>query len=208
MKNKEIISAAIGGMFFAVPYLALSIPVFPSVIIGACAFGAGELVFGDKKLTLKDTNRSLYDILELAKRQNKHILDMIPLIEDESIQKELNEIHESVSKIINTISKNPAKSRQANNFFDYYLPITIKLVDRYDEIENQKLTSKDSKTFFQSTNKMIREINKSYKSILSSLYQSELVDMDAEMKVFDSLLKADGYHEADLLNNKEEEKDE
>ena len=208
MKNKEIISAAIGGMFFAVPYLALSLPVLPSVLIGACAFGAGELVFGDKKLTLKDTNRSLYDILELAKRQNKHILDMIPLIEDESIQKELNEIHESVSKIINTISKNPEKSRQANNFFDYYLPITIKLVDRYDEIENQKLTSKDSKTFFQSTNKMIREINKSYKSILSSLYQSELVDMDAEMKVFDSLLKADGYRDADLLNNKEEEKDE
>ena len=208
MKNKEIISAAIGGMFFAVPYLALSLPVLPSVLIGACAFGAGELVFGDKKLTLKDTNRSLYDILELAKRQNKHILDMIPLIEDVSIQKELNEIHESVSKIINTISKNPEKSRQANNFFDYYLPITIKLVDRYDEIENQKLTSKDSKTFFQSTNKMIHEINKAYKSILSSLYQSELVDMDAEMKVFDSLLKADGYREADLLNNKEEEKDE
>ena len=208
MKNKEIISAAIGGMFFAVPYLALSLPVLPSVLIGACAFGAGELVFGDKKLTLKDTNRSLYDILELAKRQNKHILDMIPLIEDESIQKELTEIHESVSKIINTISKNPEKSRQANNFFDYYLPITIKLVDRYDEIENQKLTSKDSKTFFQSTNKMIREINKAYKSILSSLYQSELVDMDAEMKVFDSLLKADGYRDADLLNNKEEEKDE
>ena len=208
MKNKEIISAAIGGMFFAVPYLALSLPVLPSVLIGACAFGAGELVFGDKKLTLKDTNRSLYDILELAKRQNKHILDMIPLIEDESIQKELNEIHESVSKIINTISKNPEKSRQANNFFDYYLPITIKLVDRYDEIENQKLTSRDSKTFFQSTNKMIREINKAYKSILSSLYQSELVDMDAEMKVFDSLLKADGYRDADLLNNKEEEKDE
>ena len=208
MKNKEIISAAIGGMFFAVPYLALSLPVLPSVLIGACAFGAGELVFGDKKLTLKDTNRSLYDILELAKRQNKHILDMIPLIEDASIQKELNEIHESVSKIINTISKNPEKSRQANNFFDYYLPITIKLVDRYDEIENQKLTSKDSKTFFQSTNKMIREINKAYKSILSSLYQSELVDMDAEMKVFDSLLKADGYRDADLLNNKEEEKDE
>ena len=208
MKNKEIISAAIGGMFFAVPYLALSLPVLPSVLIGACAFGAGELVFGDKKLTLKDTNRSLYDILELAKRQNKHILDMIPLIEDVSIQKELNEIHESVSKIINTISKNPEKSRQANNFFDYYLPITIKLVDRYDEIENQKLTSKDSKTFFQSTNKMIHEINKAYKSILSSLYQSELVDMDAEMKVFDSLLKADGYRDADLLNNKEEEKDE
>ena len=208
MKNKEIISAAIGGMFFAVPYLALSVPVLPSVIIGACAFGAGELVFGDKKLTLKDTNRSLYDILELAKRQNKHILDMIPLIEDESIQKELNEIHESVSKIINTISKNPEKSRQANNFFDYYLPITIKLVDRYDEIENQKLSSTESKEFVKSTNKMIGEINKAYKKILDNMYRKDIVDMDAEMKVFNSLLKADGFNDAEFPLKKEEKEDE
>ena len=47
MKNKEIISAFIGGVFFAVPYLALSAPILPSLLIGAAAYGAGELVLGD-----------------------------------------------------------------------------------------------------------------------------------------------------------------
>ncbi|MBQ6323864.1 MAG: 5-bromo-4-chloroindolyl phosphate hydrolysis family protein [Bacilli bacterium] len=205
MKNKEIFSAAIGGAFFAIPYLALSAPLLPSLVIGAAAFGAGQLVLGENKLTLKDTNRNLYETLEYSKRQNKHILEMIPNIEDESIKKELNEIHDSVSKIINTISKNPEKVKQANNFFDYYLPITIKLIDRYDEIENQKLSSSESAKFLKSTNKMVSEINSAYRKILSELYRKDILDMDVEMKVFDSLLKADGIDSSDLKVKKEEE---
>lgn len=205
MKNKEIFSAAIGGAFFAIPYLALSAPLIPSLVIGAAAFGAGQLVLGDAKLTLKDTNRNLYETLEYSKRQNKHILDMIPNIEDEKIKKELNEIHDSVSKIINTISKNPEKVKQANNFFDYYLPITIKLIDRYDEIENQKLSSSESKKFLKSTNEMVSEINSAYRKILAQLYQKDILDMDVEMKVFDSLLKSDGIDSSDLKVKKEED---
>ncbi len=208
MKNKEIVSATIGGVFFAVPYLVLAVPIVPSLIIGAAAFGAGELVFDEAKLTLKDTNRSLYDTLETAKKQNKHILDMIPSLEDDNLQKQLNEIHDSVSKIITTISKNPEKVKQTSNFFDYYLPITIKLIDRYDEIENQRLSSEESKEFVQSTNRMIKEINKAYKKILADLYKKDIVDMDVEMKVFDSLLKADGFNDAEFQIKKEDDEDE
>lgn len=198
MKNKELASAIVGGVFFTVPYLVLAVPVVPSLLIGAAAFGAGELVFEEAKPTLKDTNRGLYNTLETAKKENKHILDMIPRLEDEELREQLNEIHDSVGKIINTISKKPEKIKQTNNFFDYYLPITIKLIDRYDEIEDQKLSSSESKKFIQSTNKMIGEVNKAYQKILANLYKKDIVDMDAEMKVFDSLLKADGFHDADF----------
>ena len=65
MKNKEIASAAVGGLFFAVPYLVLSAPIIPSLLIGAAAFGAGELVFGDYKLTLKEgINESEINLLK------------------------------------------------------------------------------------------------------------------------------------------------
>ena len=204
MKNKEIVSAAIGGVFFAVPYLGLAIPLVPSILIGAAAFGAGELALGDGKKSLKEKNPSLYMVLEKAKKENAHILDMIPKIEKESLRKELNEINDSVKKIIETIEKDPKKIKKANNLFDYYLPITIKIVDRYDEIENQKLSSTESKKFFESTDKMITEINKSYKNILAELYKSEIVDMDAEMKVLNSLLKADGFDDTEIDVKKED----
>lgn len=193
MKNSEIASAIVGGAFFAVPYLALSIPILPSLAIGACAFAAGELVFRkDVVPTLKEANLTLYQTLENAKKQNKHILEMIPLIEDDKIKKNLNEINDSVSKIIKTIEKDSSKEKLIKNFFDYYLPVTVKLVDRFDEIENQKINSSDTKEFNESTIKMIEEINGVFKMFLNNLYKSDMLDTNVEIKVLNSMLKSDG----------------
>jgi len=193
MKNSEIVSAVVGGTFFAVPYLALAVPLAPSLAIGAAAFVAGELVFRtDYVKTLKETNISLYNILQNAKKQNKHILEMIPRIDDDNIKKNLKEINDTVDKIIKTIEKNPEKEKKVKNFFDYYLPVTVKLVDRFDEIEDQKISSKDSKKFYENTSKTIEEINSVFKKFLNNLYESDMLDTNVEIKVLNSMLKSDG----------------
>ena len=164
------------------------------------------MVFNNRKTeTLKETNRNLYDVLEKAKLQNKEIMNMIPKIEDSDIRKELVEINETVSKIIDTILKKPNKEKKINNFFDYYLPVTIKILNKYDEIENQRLMSNEGQKFMMQAKSKIHTINKAFKKQLALLYQSDLVDVGAEMKVLDSMLKADGYDSNDFnLNDKEE----
>ena len=193
MKNSEVVSALVGGTFFAVPYLALAVPILPSLAIGTAAFVAGELVLRkDMKISLKETNLSLYQKLEKAKKQNKHISDMIPKIDDDGIKKNLKEINDTVDKIIKSIEKNPDWERKLKNFFDYYLPVTLKLVDRYDEIENQNIKSSDSRKFNESTSNTISEINDVFKQFLNSLYESDMQDTKVEIKVLNSMLKSDG----------------
>ena len=204
MKNSAVISAVIGGTFFAVPYLALSISFLPSIAIGACAFGAGELLLRDKqKNTLKEENKSLYDTLVDAKNQNKQIIGMVPKIEDANMKKNIKEISDTVNKMIDTVEKNPNKFKNMNNFFNYYLPVTLNILNRYDEIENQKLTTEDGKKFMLQTQDMIQKINSAFKTQLSNLYQSDMVDTDAEMKVFESMLKADGYDDSNDFKKEE-----
>ena len=197
MKNSEVVSAVIGGSFFAIPYLALNIPILPTIAIGTLAFTAGELVFRKDKI-LKESNLTLYETLENAKKQNKHILEMIPKIENIELRKSLNEINTTVTKIINTIEKNPEKEKKLKNFFDYYLPVTVKLVDRYDEIENQRINSKEEKSFNLTTENTIKEINDVFKQFLNILYQSDMNDTDVEIKVLNSMLKADGLSKNEL----------
>ena len=193
MKNSEVVSAVIGGCFFAVPYLALAVPLAPSLAIGAAAFAAGELVLkGNEIKTLKETNFDLYQILETAKKQNKHILDMVSNIEDETIKINLKEINDTVGKIIKTIEKSPEKAKLLKNFFDYYLPVTVKIVDRYDEFENQRLSSDEIKKLNESSIKTISEINDVFKKFLNNLYESDVVDTNVEIKVLNSMLKSDG----------------
>lgn len=198
MKHKDTISAFIGSAFFAVPYLALSLPILPSVLIGASAFVAGELILTKNKKTLKEENFNLYKVLENAKKQNKRIIEAKSYIDNDEIKAYLTSINDSTSKIIKTIEKKPKKIKNIDNFFDYYLPITVKIINRYDEIENNNLSSKDSKKFMTSTINMLASIDKAFRNILNNLYQKEIIDMSAEMKVFSSMLKADGFNENEL----------
>ena len=154
-----------------------------------------------KSEKLKENNRNLYDILNDAKEKNKQILEMVTKIESQELKKNIKEINQTINKIISTIEKKPEKYKQMGNFFDYYLPTTLKILKKYDDIENQKLSTKDSQKFMKQAEDMIEKINNAFKNQLSNLYQSDIVDTDAEMKVFDSMLKADGYDDSnDFLN--------
>ena len=200
MKNKELISALVGGSFFAVPYLALAFPAIPAFAIGCAAFGASELVLsGIKRETLKETNRPLYLKINKAEKQNKDILNLASKVESDEVRDNLKEIHGTVNKILSTIEKNPSKEKSLNNFFDYYLPVLIKIVKKYDDVEDNRLNSKEGKEFINKADKMICDTNNAFKSILSSLYQNDIMDADADMKVYDIMLKADGIVDNNLL---------
>ena len=194
MKGKDLVSAALGSAFFAVPYVALATPIIPAVAIGAAAFTASELVFSSfkPKETLKTTNITLYEKLTKAKRENKQIINLIPKIDSMEIRDCLNHIHDTVYKIIKEIEKNPRKEKNIKNFFDYYLPVLVKITDRYDEIENQRLVSSEGKSFMKKADLMIKNTKDAFDTILASLYQKDIMDADAEMKIYDMMMDADG----------------
>ena len=97
------------------------------------------------------------------------------------------------------MAKHPEKAKNLNNFFDYYLPVLIKIVNKYDEVENQRLISKEGKEFMKMADKMISDTNKAFETILSSLYQADIMDADADMKVYQMMLKADGILENPIM---------
>lgn len=196
MKRGYIYSAIIGGAFFAVPYLALGIELLPSVAIGVAAYGAGTLIFKGKdknKLDISIDKQNLYDILKEAKDMTAQINQISKQLEDKKLVENINEICNTSNKIIDTLSKKPEKLGQANNFLKYYLPVTIKILNRYDEIENQKLNTTESNDFMKSVQDMTEKIKEAFHKQLNNMYQSEMIDTDAEIKVFENLLKSDGF---------------
>ena len=44
----------------------------------------------------------------------------------------------------------------------------------------------------------VRTISKAFENQLANLYQSDIIDTGAEMKVFKTMLKADGYDDINL----------
>lgn len=183
----------------------MSIGILPSLAIGACAFGAGELVFkGKEKITNKINEKNTEEVLKEARNKNKQIKDMISKVESKTLQENISQINESIDKIIDTIEKDKNKYKKMDNFFDYYLPVTLNILMKYDEIENQGLSSSEGEKFMKQTEDMIGKINNAFKNQLSNLYQSDIVSTDAEMKVFETMLRADGYDTSSDFIKKED----
>ena len=199
VKNKEVISAIAGSAFFAVPYLTLAVPFVPSLLIGAAAFTAGELILTTDKKSDKIVYEKVNKKVDFAKSDTKAIYDMRKKIDDSDIVKYISEICDNANKIINTVEKDNKKIRNINNFFDYYLPVTLSIIKRYDEIENQDLSSKEMKEFTKNTKEMLKTANDAFAKILDSLYQNDIINIDADMKVFNSMLKADGFDDEEII---------
>ena len=203
MKKNYIYSAILGGAFFAVPYVALGIELLPSLAISAAAYGAGTLIFKDRnKLDLSIDKKNLYDILKEAKEETLQISNISKQIEDKEVVENIEQICDISNKIIDTLSKNPNKLGQARNFLNYYLPVTIKILTRYDEIENQRLNTTESKEFMESVKKLTEKIKNAFNEQLNNMYQTEMIDTDAEIKVFETMLKTDGFLDDININTK------
>ena len=201
-----IISAAIGAAFFAIPYVGLSIPILPSIGIAAAAFGAGNLLFSKDKKDIIGSfdieHANLPEVISMAKKQNSQIESMINKIDSPDLRKEIKEITETSSKIIEAVVNDHDKYDKAKTFFSYYLPVTLKIITEYDNIENQRLSNAEVVKFMKSAEEMISKINKSFKKQLSNLYQTNIIDTDAEMKVFESMLNMDGFNDMNDFNIK------
>ena len=194
MKKGYIFSAILGGTFFAVPYLALGVQLVPSLAISVAAYGAGTLIFKDRnKIDYSTKNTNLYEILKNAKAQTAQIDNISKQLEDRELVTNVQDICNTSNKIIDTLSKNPGKLAQVNNFINYYLPVTIKILQRYDEIENQRLNSEESQKFMKSVRDMIVKIKEAFREQLNNMYQAEIIDTDVELKVFEEMLKSDGF---------------
>lgn len=200
MKNKEIVSGVVGASFFALGYLGMSVAFLPALAIGAGAYVASELVMtGPEKAVDKVEEIDLNKRLNEAKKSNKHIEEMIDEIDSTEVSRDLKDINNTTTKIIKTIEKNKLNNKTTNKFLDYYLPVCVNIIDRYDEIENQGLTSKDSKKFMSSSANMVKETSLAFKKILNNLYQNDIYNNEAEMKVYNQMLKSDGYNSDELM---------
>ena len=207
MKNKEVISGIFGGAFFAATYLLVGIPILPAVVAGGAAFAATELIMSKTNIFVFDKvdEKNVEQVLTDARNKNKYILSMVDKIDNDDVKKNLKEINTTTGKIINTVAKNKKKIKQTEKFFTYYLPSTVGIIGKYDEIENQKLSSSDAKKFFDSALESLKEINSSFKKILNNLYESDIENATADIKVLNNILKGEGFSEIEV---KKEEKNE
>lgn len=211
MKKKYIFSGLIGGGFFAASYLLLNLGLAPSLITSVVALGASSLIFkSDYDLDDLgiDNAKEYLELLESSEKNVAKLKQMKDKIQNADIRMKVLNINKTTDKIIKVLHKKPDKISSASKFLNYYLPVTIKILERYDEIEDQNLSSSSSREFENKVKQMISNIEIAFDNQLNNLYNAEFIDTNAEIKVFESMLKSDGLLDENINTKREGDIDE
>ncbi len=146
------------------------------------------------------TDLSNEEILEKISILNKMLLSMVPKLDKEELQNDIKDINKTIDKILKALKKKKSKIKTVNNFATYYLPVTLKILIKYDEVENLRLNSNNSKEFMNTVEEKIKMIKTSFKNQLENLYVDDFDDVEAELNVLETMLKSDGYTDLDEFN--------
>ena len=192
MKASYIISIIIAIIAFCGLYLGLDLNVIFSIFISLGSYYALTLIFNRNEVLQEriDLERLEYEQLTAqASNTIKQIKGLEGKIENSGIQSNISQICETSDKILLSLKEKPKKMKQVRKFVDYYLPFTLKILDR---VENQSLTSQESIDFMERVERMLGRVKMACEAQLNNMYDLDIIDTNADIKVFETMLKTDG----------------
>lgn len=107
----------------------------------------------------------------------------------------LDKLQNIISQILNYIEKNPEKVQEVNRFINHYLPITMKLVNSYKELNNQPLQGENIKNAKNEIEKSIDIINIAFENLLDDLFEDIALDISTDISVLKTLFTQEGLTE-------------
>ena len=189
------VSIIIAIIAFCGLYLGLDLNVIFSIFISLGSYYALTLIFNRNEVLQEriDLERLEYEQLTAqASNTIKQIKGLEGKIENPGIQSNIYQICETSDKILLSLKEKPKKMKQVRKFVDYYLPFTLKILDQYDRVENQSLTSQESIDFMERVERMLGRVKMACEAQLNNMYDLDIIDTNADIKVFETMLKTDG----------------
>lgn len=123
-------------------------------------------------------------------------------LHDNNICTKLTEMADVTRNIINTVKKNPDKLPLVKKFFNHYLPISLKLINSYKELDDQTIEVENIRKAKIEIQKSIDLINTAFKKLLDNLFEDVVLDVSSDISVLETLFNQEGLTEDDFKNKK------
>lgn len=207
-KAALITFGVIGGLVLAIFGL--------NAIPGACIAGAaGAALSGVMFSPLDTTTHNKRDVARLQAEQSKKIpltgdkladsmiitgsnlLDRMEHAKEKLTEDEMISLSSSVCEksrqIIKEISDVPSKAPRIRKFINYYLPVASRILDNYTEMKTRGITYTELEKAATSSTDGLRMIVQVCEKQLDRLHDENMLDIDTDLDVLQTMLIRDGY---------------
>ena len=142
-------------------------------------------IFKKSKIKNVESQKMKEELEELTKTK-KSIITLRKLydeLQEEKIKEEIKEIIRINEKIYKEVSKDSSKVIKIYNYNKYYTPTLIRVIKQYIELKNKRISTLDAKKLFIKIEVFTSKIKSSLEKLYQSLFDDQILDIDAEIKV-------------------------
>lgn len=201
----------IGNVIGALVFAAITIGMFMEKNVAGCVPAAVSAYFCYRcwKKYRADVSNSNMESIELpdflgknadlveecyskAVTDYNYLNEALDQLQDPELRKQLETIQDIAYRMLQYLHKNPEKILLARRFVDYYQDRAVVMVKQYIEMEKLKLDSEDVISMKHRIKDTFNSFDEAYEEQFSKLLNDQLMNMDAELKVMQQNLDADG----------------
>ena len=125
----------------------------------------------------------------------QQIRDLNDRIADANVSRKIDRIEELTGGIFQLVAQQPERAKDARRFINYYLPTTLKLLESYDLLEDQRYQGENITASRRQIEAVLDKLIQAIERQQDRLFRYDAMDVEAEIRVMETMMASDGLTE-------------
>lgn len=121
--------------------------------------------------------------------------DAIP---GEEISKKISKMENVIQRIFDRVEAHPEQVSDIRKLMEYYLPMTIKLLNAYEELDRQPVQGNNILNSKKEIEDTLDTLNDAFMMLLDDLFEDTAVDVSSDISVLKTMLAQEGLKKKDF----------
>lgn len=125
-------------------------------------------------------------------------------IPGEEISAKIDHMENLVRRIFQRAETHPEVAPDLQKLMDYYLPMTVKLLNAYADMDAQMIQGENIRSSKREIEQTLDTLNIAFENLLDDLFEDVAMDVSSDISVLNTLLAQEGLTEDELTKMKKE----
>ena len=151
------------------------------------------------------TDPKVQEVLDKGNAYLREIRRCNDEIPGEEISAKISRMEAIVQRIFERAEAHPEIIPDLKKLMDYYLPMTVKLLNAYADMDRQPIQGETIRSSKQEIDATLDTLNLAFEKLLDSVFQDTAMDVSSDISVLHTLLAQEGLTGDDFSNTKQVE---
>ena len=183
------------------PKLLLKLPgLLVTAALSVGAYFAASKVFPGRDVEEKITtgDAAVDREIEVARQRLENLRKANEAIPDPEISANLDRMYKAGTQIFKELNRDPKKVALVRRFMNYYLPTSEKLMEQYQVLMNAETKGENITSAMSTIERSLGFAANAFEKCADNLYKDDEMDIDAEIKVMQTMLSGDNLVKTDV----------